>query len=87
MYTLLFDKEFKKDISKLDNLTRDRILRKVFELEKIPELGKHLIGIDIWSLRVGKYRVLYKIKEKELQVLVLTVEHRKNIYENLGRYR
>ena len=38
MYTLLFDKEFKKDISKLDNLTRDRILRKVFELEKIPEL-------------------------------------------------
>ena len=83
MYALLFDKEFKKDLSKLDKLIRDRILRKVFELENIPELGKHLIGIDIWSLRVGKYRVLYKIKEKELQILVLTVEHRKKVYDKL----
>ncbi len=86
MYALLFDKEFKKDISKLDKITRDRILRKVFELEKIPELGKHLIGIDIWSLRIGKYRVLYKIKEKELQILVLTVEHRKKVYNKLRKH-
>ena len=80
MYELLFDKQFKKDISKLDKSTRNRILKKIFELEKIPELGKHLIGIDIWSLRINKYRVLYKIKKKELQVLVLTVEHRKKVY-------
>lgn len=33
---------------------RNRILKKIFELEKYPELGKHLIGIDIWSLRIGK---------------------------------
>ena len=35
------------------------------------------------ELAQKRARVLYKIKEKELQVLVLTVEHRKNIYENL----
>jgi len=81
MYRLLFDKKFKKDLSKLDKTTRDRILTKIFELEKIPELGKHLIGIDIWSLRIGKYRILYKIKHNELQILVLTVEHRKKVYD------
>jgi mRNA-degrading endonuclease RelE of RelBE toxin-antitoxin system len=53
MYELIFDKTFKKDLSKLDKETRNRILGKVFELEKSPELGKHLVGIDIWSLRVG----------------------------------
>ena len=81
MYKLLFDKQFKKDLAKLDKPIRDRILKKVFELEKIPELGKHLIGMDLWSLRIGKYRVLYKIKQKELQILVLTVDHRKRAYD------
>ena len=80
IYELIFDREFKKDLSKLDKEMRDRILKKVFKLEKYPELGKHLIGTDIWSLRIGKYRVLYKIKHKQLQVLVLTVEHRKVVY-------
>ena len=45
MYELIFDKQFKKDIDKLDKAIRERILRKVFELEKFPELGKHLVGI------------------------------------------
>ncbi len=48
MPDLLFDREFKKDIAKLDKPTRNRILNKVFLLEKFPELGKHLIGIDIY---------------------------------------
>ncbi|MCD4816304.1 MAG: type II toxin-antitoxin system RelE/ParE family toxin [Methanosarcinales archaeon] len=83
MYTLLFDKKFKGDLKKLDKSVRDRILRKVFQLEKYPELGKHLIAIDLWSLRIGKYRVLYTLKNNELQVLVLTVDHRRKAYENI----
>ena len=83
MYTLLFDKKFKVDLKKLDESVRDRILRKVFQLEKYPELGKHLIAIDLWSLRIGKYRVLYTLKKNELQVLVLTVDHRRKAYENI----
>ena len=83
MYTLLFDKKFKADLKKLDKSMRDRILRKVFQLEKYPELGKHLIAIDLWSLRIGKYRVLYTLKKNELQVLVLTVDHRRKAYENM----
>jgi mRNA interferase RelE/StbE len=81
MYKLLFDKQFKKELSKIEKINRNRILKKVFQLEKFPELGKHLIGIDLWSLRVGKYRILYRIKNKELQILVLTIEHRKGVYK------
>jgi len=82
MYKLLFDKQFKKDIDKLDKKIKERILNKVFELEKYPELGKHLLGIELWSLRIGKHRVLYKINSGQLQVLVLTAEHRKNVYKD-----
>ncbi len=83
MYTLSFDKKFKADLKKIDKTVRDRILRKVFQLERCPELGKHLISIDLWSLRIGKYRVLYTIKKNTLQVLVLTVDHRRKAYENI----
>jgi mRNA interferase RelE/StbE len=83
MYTLIFDKKFKVELTKLGKTERDRILKKVFQLEKYPELGKHLIGIDLWSLRIGKYRVLYTIKENKLQVLVLTVSHRRKAYNNI----
>ncbi|NOR46937.1 MAG: type II toxin-antitoxin system RelE/ParE family toxin [Methanosarcinaceae archaeon] len=83
MYILLFDQKFKTDLIKLDKSVRDRILKKVFQLEKYPELGKHLIAIDLWSLRIGKYRVLYTIKKNELQVLVLTVDHRSKVYEDI----
>ena len=83
MYVLLFDQKFKTDLKKLDKSVRDRILNKVFQLEKYPELGKHLIAIDLWSLRIGKHRVLYTIKKNKLQVLVLTVDHRGKVYEDL----
>ncbi|MBW6470622.1 MAG: type II toxin-antitoxin system RelE/ParE family toxin [Methanosarcinaceae archaeon] len=58
-------------------------IKKVFQLEKYPELGKHLIAIDLWNLRIGKYRVLYTIKKNKLQVLVLTVDHRSKVYEDI----
>ena len=83
MYILLFDKQFKKDINKIEKKEKDRILKKIFELKKYPELGKHLIGIDLWSLRIGKYRILYKIENNKLQILVLTIGHRKGIYKYL----
>jgi mRNA-degrading endonuclease RelE of RelBE toxin-antitoxin system len=81
MYELIFDRIFKKDLSKLEEKIRNRILRKVFGLERYPELGKHLVEIDIWSLRVGKYRILCKIDHEHVQVLVLTVRHRKSAYK------
>ncbi len=83
MHTLLFDKEFKKDLDKLDTNLRDRVLKKIRELKKYPELGKHLVGMDLWSLRIGKYRVLYKIIHEKAQVLLLTFEHRKEAYRDL----
>ena len=57
---------------------------KIYELERYPELGKHLVGIGLWSLRVGKYRVIYKVKRNERQILILLVEHRKKDYRDLG---
>ncbi len=34
----------------------------------------------LWRYRVGDYRILCQIKDKELLVLVVAVGHRRNIY-------
>lgn len=34
----------------------------------------------LWRYRVGDYRILCQIKDRELLVLVVAVGHRKNIY-------
>ncbi|MCI9178344.1 MAG: type II toxin-antitoxin system RelE/ParE family toxin [Clostridia bacterium] len=33
-----------------------------------------------WRYRIGDYRVIAQIKEKEVVILILEVGHRKNIY-------
>jgi len=45
-------------------------------------MGKPLRGelSGKWSLRVGNYRVIYTINEKEKAVILYGVGHRKKIY-------
>ena len=54
-------------------------------LERIrtnPKHGKPLRDElkGVWSERVATFRILYKIYEHEVEVLILTVEHRKSVY-------
>ena len=45
-------------------------------------VGKPLRGelAGIWSARRGTYRVLYRIAEEAREVVVLRVEHRRDVY-------
>lgn len=46
-----------------------------------PASAKHLHGPDdVWRIRVGAYRVVYRIEDDVLVVLVLTLGHRRDIY-------
>lgn len=68
----------------LDGLAKTKILPKILSkietLSREPAAGKPLVGPlkGIWSLRVGEYRILYKIEEKT--VIVLSVNLRKDAY-------
>jgi len=75
------------DIPLLDGRLRTRIKTAVAtRLASAPHqygepLRKTLHGY--WKLRVGDYRVVYKIMGET--VLILTIIHRKNVYEAVGR--
>ena len=45
-------------------------------------VGKPLRGdlAGIWSARRGTYRVLYRVREDPREVVVLRIEHRRDVY-------
>ena len=82
MYSLKFEKRAADFFRKLDKNIQEKIGKKIEFLKNNPQLGKPLTGnlAGLWSLRVDKYRILYRILNDKLIILVLDIGHRKNIY-------
>jgi len=82
---VLFSRRAKKSIEGLAEPEKKRIAERVNELAEDPHgAGKRLIGEfkarNVWSCRVGEYRLLYVILEAERTVLVVRVDLRKRAY-------
>ena len=61
---------------------RARIVAAIDRLAETPHLGTSLKG-DLRGLRrirVGDYRILYEVRDKELVVLVVRIAHRGDAY-------
>ena len=82
MYKVFLKKKPEFFLKKLDKLERRIILKKLEKLRNNPELGKPLVGklAGLWSLRIGKYRAIYQIRQSKLVILVLKIGHRKVVY-------
>ena len=73
-----------KQLKKLPKEITTRILKKVMFIRDTPQsFMKKLESKDIWSLRVGDYRVLIDILEDKRVIEIVKVGHRKEIYENM----
>ena len=82
MYSIILQEPAKRIIKKLDRNEQRRIINKIEKLKDNPKLGKPLTAnlSGLWSLRVWKYRIIYKIDHNRVTVFVLDVEHRKKVY-------
>jgi mRNA interferase RelE/StbE len=76
-----------RELSKLDAQHSRRILKffheRVARLDDPRSIGEALHGSrlgEFWKYRVGDYRLICKIEDDRLLVLVLRVGHRKEIY-------
>ena len=79
-YEVTFTKTSKKQFEKLDKQLQERIVKVLERIRTRPKsFAKPLKGIDLWSVRIGKYRALIDIKEAE--IIIHKIGHRKNIYQ------
>jgi len=84
MYKIVYLDSVEDDLKKIDKATVKKILNRIETyLAKNPkELGKPLKGEfqGYWRYRWGDYRVIYKISEREILVVVLRISNRKDVY-------
>ena len=71
-------------IRKLDRPVQKRILQKLTELEREPRPNgvEKLSGGEEtrYRVRVGDYRIIYRVDDRILTVLVVKVGHRSEVY-------
>ena len=81
-YTVIIADRVKKQIRKLPRLDGFNILEKIEALSDNPRPSgcKKLQDIEGWRIRVGDYRVIYDIHDKRVEVTVIKIGHRKDIY-------
>jgi mRNA interferase RelE/StbE len=75
-----------KELKKIDQASQRRLIAaaKILSDNPFPPNSKKVVGPhEIQRIRVGDYRLLYKVEEVELIVLVVKVGHRRNVYRRL----
>lgn len=80
---VLVQPKAKKELKKLPQKERRKILRLLEQLEDNPFIGKKLEGElkGHYSIRIWPYRVIYQVLKKETMIIILRIAHRQGVYK------
>ena len=83
MYQIVFSRIAEKDLEKVNKKYKPHIIAALFDLRKDPYLGKKLEGKfrGCYSLRIGVYRIIYKIYKTKLDILIIRIGPRQGVYK------
>lgn len=87
MYTFSTDENFEREFKKLDKTIRVMITqwikKHLMDCDNPRAFGKALVGNlkGYWRYRIGNYRLLAIIKDDELIIVAVEIEHRKSVYK------
>jgi mRNA interferase RelE/StbE len=85
-WTVTFTDQAEKAFAKLDRPIQKETLKyltqRVLTAEHPQSFGKALSAnlSDFWCYRVSDYRIICKIEDEELVIVVVRVAHRKEVY-------
>jgi mRNA interferase RelE/StbE len=87
IWRVAFDPDAARELRKLGHSAQSAIqkyLRERIATAQNPRRFGHALTGDLkglWRYRVGDYRIVADIREKEILVMVVTVGHRRNVYD------
>ena len=82
-YTIRLTKKAQKQLDKFTDIIAESVLKAIGNLADDPRpVGfKKLKGRKGYRIRCGDYRIIYEIFDNELIVDVITLGHRKDVYD------
>ncbi len=83
-YQVLLSKAARKQLNTLPVFIHNKIIEDIAALANTPRPPgcKKLKGQkNAWRIRIGDYRIIYEIEDKQLRILVIAIGHRKDIYK------
>ena len=87
VWAIEFDEAAKKELAKLDPQVARRLLdfltQRVISLKDPRSFGQALKGSklgEFWKYRVGDFRIIAKIQNQKMIILVLRIGNRREIY-------
>lgn len=84
MYGIKFTKRAIKKLHKIDRLYQERIIDRLKKMALDPYADPQVKALvseeNYYRLRVADYRIIYQIQNSELIILVIDMNHRKDIY-------
>lgn len=87
VWRIEFDESAKRDLARLDPQVARRITaflrERVGQAANPRSIGEALRGArfgEFWKYRVGDYRVVARIEDGALRILVIRVGHRREVY-------
>ncbi len=82
-YTIEFAASALREFNALERATQRRIATRIDALASnpFPAGVKKLQGkTDLYRIRIGDYRVLYRVDGKRVLIVILKVGHRRDVY-------
>lgn len=81
-YKIQLSTAARRDLGKLPRATQERIAKTIDGLAEQPRPNgsTKLTGQDLYRVRCGDYRVIYRIEDDRLLVLVVKIGHRSGVY-------
>ena len=82
-YTVRLNSRNRKTLDRLPNDLYGRVLRKLEALQENPRptgVEKLAGRKDLYRVRVGDWRIVYAIHDRELVLVVIRTGHRRDVY-------
>lgn len=82
IYNIQISRTAQKQLAKINNPFFKAISDKILLLKTDPRPSgcKKLKGDESWRIRVSDYRIIYEIQDNILQIIVIEIDHRKQVY-------
>jgi len=87
MYEIFLHPDAQKFYAKADKALAKKIARCLQQLEQTPRSHPNVKALKgdyagLYRYRLGDYRVIYSVEDKIVQVFVVAIAHRSEVYES-----